>query len=560
MGVELVREPQASGLLEDDDFGHAWAELFAACPWAGTFQDPRFVRIWYRHYRHAFELVGLQSRSASRLDGLLLVARPRTGGDLVAAGSHHAEYQSWLARNREAGERFIVEALVTLRRAFPRGRLRLGFLLPGVPLGWLGRPPWSRLVDVQVEPGAWVNTDAKELTGRLARRKLRKLQSLGEPVEVEVLTDAGRLERNLQQFQDLCDFRQAAINDVRPFREDPHKGPFHTDLLRHAPDLMHVSRLIAGGRVLSAQLNMRHRGDVLVCVQGHLPQAARYSPGFCHMILLARRLADEGVGSLDLSPGGGYKQRNATRTEPAHTLRIDLSRWAADARRARKAAVRTLRGIARNNLRNPTAFEERIRTVHRYLSTGTGGAARSMQAIAKSVRERTSVTIFALDGRSARRLANGPIRLDELDDLLMYDPRPRASRLAFCQSAADRLAYEHHVYTAREGTSLESWAWAARGPTTVRLEPFGPPLLVPDGEVLFYDTRGPLKPACVAAWARHAVDPDVTRVLWAMIDENRAGQKVLESLGFQTAFAWVTERILKRTRYTGDIPARYVSF
>ena len=562
MDIQLVRGPRATTLLEDEPFGRSWAELFSACPWASTFQDPRFVRIWHRHYRETFELIGLWSGPSDAIEGILFLARPRAGGDLVAAGSHHAEYQAWLAKDEESGERFIQEALRALQKTFPDGRLRLGFLAPGVPTQWLQQAPWDRLVDVRIEPGAWIDTDSPELNGRLARRKLRKLESIEKSVRLEVITDAETFERELPSFQDLCDFRQASINDVRPFREDPCKGPFHADLVRHAPDLMHVSRLICEAHVLSAQINMRHRRDVLVCVQGHLPQMSRHSPGFCHMVLLAKRLSDEGVPALDLSPGGGYKQRNATRTAPTHDLRIDLSPAAAWRRRIRTQTMRQLRTITRQPLKNGITLEDYLRKARSWASNQPRNPSGLLRSLGHTLRQRVDLDIWALDPGGDPISAPTQIRIDDIGDILSYHPRSSTdvSRWVFCRAAADRWAYEHHIYTTPSMSKAHQWVWLARGPTEVSLDPDLAKLKIPEGEALFYDAGGSLQTTQVGNWMAHASRASKKiRLLWAIAKHDENASTIARSLGFRLIFSLHSESRFGDVRHSSVPPAEYTA-
>ena len=138
MDVKVVRGAQANCLLADTAFIAEWADLADGCPWATSFQTPAFCQKWYSIYRQPFEAVLVLSRDAAgRLIGLLPLALYRAEGNLVAAGSHQAEYQAWICLP-ELASSFACEAFEVLRFSAAATFRTLAYYGCSVTTRWLG--------------------------------------------------------------------------------------------------------------------------------------------------------------------------------------------------------------------------------------------------------------------------------------------------------------------------------------------------------------------------------------------------------------------------------------
>src|SRR5581483_3081241 len=111
--------------LGDEQFRSNWEALYSVCPWASAFQSGAFAEIWYSVYIEMFKpFIICGYDGTGRLSGVLALATKRGSDDIVHVGSHHAEYQAWLA-TAEYYERFLDASIGELRKHFPKGRLRL---------------------------------------------------------------------------------------------------------------------------------------------------------------------------------------------------------------------------------------------------------------------------------------------------------------------------------------------------------------------------------------------------------------------------------------------------
>ena len=129
------------------------------------------------------------------------------------------------------------------------------------------------------------------------------------------------------------DHRQEAMNDVRPFGDDQRKKDFHLRLLRAG--VLHAFVLRAGEAMVAAILSVKSDGFLSVGVLSHSAELAEHSPGKFGMLFLAREAVREGYQTIDLTPGGAWKDRFASTHDTVTELTIRFS-----AMQARVVALR----------------------------------------------------------------------------------------------------------------------------------------------------------------------------------------------------------------------------
>ena len=154
MNVAVIRGADAHQLLSTDEFQARWARLCDQCPWSTAYQTPGFARAWYMTYRSRWEPLLMVARGIEgQLQGLLPLAVAPATGELVAAGAHQAEYQSWISPPA-LGDAFAVHAIRALRRQIPSAVLKLWYLPPDTPVGWTAEPEANRTCPAQGIPAA----------------------------------------------------------------------------------------------------------------------------------------------------------------------------------------------------------------------------------------------------------------------------------------------------------------------------------------------------------------------------------------------------------------------
>jgi hypothetical protein len=544
MRLELWRDEAAWARLEAPEFREQWDRLYAECPWASVFQSCGYASAWYDAYRRRFTplLVGARGDDGS-LSGLLLLA-VAADGQLVAAGERQAEYQVWLARPAE-GDAFIETALERIAEAYAGRTLTLHYLPPDTPRGWLAsrrgiarrcvlRPVSRGIMDV-TESGA----DAALMT-KNNRVKLKRLERVG-PVAFERVTDPVAIDSLLDEIVPLCDLRQGALHDVLPFREDPLKVPFHRALAR-VPGLLYVSVLRCGGATASAQVDADNRGQVAIGFGALSPSLTRHSPGRLHALFRARDVARQGHRSIDLTPGGAYKEFLATRFDEVYTLRVffgarRLVSWcAADATRRAAKALLSRAGA------DPTGARERVDQWRQAVdAAGAGGmAARALRALRAWLWDDLEVQLYEFDARAAAWLpASARLRLDCLSDLVSYRPGHTGfePRRVFLHEALSRLERGARAYTRVDGPDLVTSAWVSAPPEAAHRADLGGAL--GHDAALIHDLAATPALCHPDEWARvlsqllrdAAALPGVTRAVLAMPAGRRDLQDAARRLG-----------------------------
>jgi hypothetical protein len=335
--------------LEETGFVAAWRTLYDGCSWATAGEHPGLLVPWYRHYGAEHEPVLVYQREVSgALGGLLALCRSPDGERLLPAGYVDAEYHVWLADATRA-DTFMPTALAALRGRLGPVRVEFGYLPPNAPLGWLKRRHGAvSCCELIADERMIVRTDDTAAIERYVRSKKRlrsrlsSLKRLGEVCFRRVL-DRADLERVLDQFIPLIDFRKGAMYGLTPFRVDPHKRAFLLDQFE-TPGLLHVTVLELDGRVIAAHLGTAGKGELPLSSVAHSDFYAEISPGQQLLLELIRRCPEDGIGVFDLTPGAdAYKNRFGVESQGVHTLIVHPHRWHYIAARARGGLKRLAR-------------------------------------------------------------------------------------------------------------------------------------------------------------------------------------------------------------------------
>ena len=341
MEIGFLSGAQATDRLRQQSFVDAWERLRAACPWATGYQSAAFVLAWYESYADTMEplLVTAQGAASGEFDGLLALAREKETGALVNAGGHQAEYDCWIARDA-ASDSFISAALTRLRERHPGASLRFRYLPPGCPLGWIdGDRALGRLAERRDIPRPLLALESEQAFADKLRKKgnksrLNRLRDAGGgELSCSTITDEAELAVLIDEIARNYDSRQEAMNDVRPFGDDERKKDFHLRLLRAG--VLHAFVLRAGSSMVSAILSVKSGDTLSVGVLSHSVELAEHSPGKFGMLFLAREAASQGYRTIDLTPGGAWKDRFASTHDSVTELTIRFS-----AMQARVVALR----------------------------------------------------------------------------------------------------------------------------------------------------------------------------------------------------------------------------
>jgi hypothetical protein len=119
--------------------------------------------------------------------------------------------------------------------------------------------------------------------------------------------------------------RLCAIHNQNDSPHDPLKKAFTLKLMS-LPRMFHATVLRLDDKLVSAQIHTYNRDQVLLGLITHWPFYARYSPGELHLLMTGVELAGEGIPVFDLTPGGHYKNRYATRHDEVYVAIIFFNR------------------------------------------------------------------------------------------------------------------------------------------------------------------------------------------------------------------------------------------
>jgi predicted GNAT family acetyltransferase len=293
--------------------------------------------------------------------------------------------------------------------------------------------------------------------------------------------------------------------------------------------------------------------------------------------MLCREMAGEGVPWFDLSPGGEYKDRIATRHEMSYDLRVHLGALPAARARARRTAVRLARtAAARLGDERAARVEAGVHALAaRAASTvRRAGAAPAELPAALARRARRAVSshvelrVYSMPAERARALPDaGVMRRDAIDDLLCYRPAgsDAAPRQAFYASSMARLARDCHVYTHRVGDDLAHYGWLWEREERSVLAEVGRALRLPPNSAMLFDYYthpayrgqglygGSLRQMARAA----ALVADTEWVFITVHADNGASRRVIEKVGFDYRFSFFEERRLGAVRRWSTSPPEF---
>lgn len=465
--TELLVGEEILNLLNDTRFLASWNHLFNICPWATVFQSPSFVTTWYRIYKEAFLPIVIKTEFAGKLRGLLTLAMDKN--ELITgAGTNQAEYQVWLADDADDGT-FIKNALLELRRFFPKNKILLKYIPAGVSLGFTQKDPvWNKRCFVKTSPQPVMIINETHCTNELRkknrREKINRLKRLGT-LTFERICDFAAFVSVFDELALQSDFRKGAMYNKVVFKTDPCRKEFLLSLFEQ--NNLHATVLKLNDKIIASNVSVWDKRQLhLQGINSFDAAYARYSPGIIHFLMLGQLLAEEGVAVFDLTPGAdAYKEILATDHMEAYTLSIGnnyhsvTNHLKAGLNSYFKNAAATI-GVKRDALkkgrRGLTRYKAKFMNVARQ-----GFASLFSFFFNQFKRRRKTVTCWVVQkGFATSGLLN--IQQNDLHDLLDYDQREvRCSQQEFLSDAMHRFEEGAHCYSWAEEGLLLGCVWVA---------------------------------------------------------------------------------------------------
>lgn len=531
--VELLTGEEVIHMLEDQAFVAGWDALYRSCPWSTVFQSPEFVLTWYKLYENSYLPILIKQEAEGELTGLLTLALPhrKSGGRkfIVGAGHFEADYQTWLAQPHN-GDTFISAALKALAKKFPSTDLMLRHLPVNTPVEWTkSEPQWKQsCILYPLTRPLVVMSDFS--VSRRDRKRVSRLKQIGN---FEHLTEEADFKAALDDLAVYYDFRQGAMYNKNPFRDDPVNKEFLLALFRRK--LLHVTVLKAGDQTVAsvAALISKNKAN-LGGINFHSPLFANYSPGYVHFLMLSQQFVNEGIESFDLTPGGDpYKDRLATQHDQVHILVTTHSRLYFLKRQLRKMLYRRMTNMGIRtmsvelSLKRQTYFLKERGLLHEI--------GRRIKAIWQNNQERLYQSMFDL-----KSITSLTVSKNNLKDLLNYKMQgSHRTRWEFLEDAMRRLEQGEQAYTLADKDTLLFCAWVCNPQKTANTEDATENSILPNKAILLQNIY--IHPSGLSKFrdtvASIASDieknSNLAQVYLRVDPHDKALLKVLTSSGFQ---------------------------
>jgi hypothetical protein len=466
----LTGEAVIALLSTDSGFQQSWDLLFDSCPWATVFQGRSFITAWYKAYCNDFCPVLVKLTEQGQLKGVLAMAimnmaannmaDTTKGGRITTAGHYDGLYQTWLATPANS-DAFISKALTAIMKQFPAYTITLRFIPPGTPMAWLKNDKkWQQYGIVQSHTRPLIHLKGADEEKKFHRKKhfkhkLNRLKRAGE-VEFETITDLQRFKTALDEVAVMYDFRQSALFNKRPFKEDPVKKDFLLELF--SQELLHVTVLKVNGAIIAAIIAVRYKDWVyLAGVNCHSTVHARwYSPGILQFIMLSKQLVDEGFNYFDLTPGyDSYKEELANEHDEVHELVISSKPAFRFKRRLRKWVHGRLVAWGKRPMTVELAMKH-----YSYLAKHRTPASLIKQLF-KRFQKKEKLQRFWVQSYSLLPAGRIALNKNNISDLQQYSTAKRSAltKWEFLGDAVYRLERGQHCYTWVENGCLMGCAW-----------------------------------------------------------------------------------------------------
>ena len=485
--VIIHTRDKAWAQLSDQSFQQAWKHLYDDCPWATPFQSPAFVCSWFDNYRSRYSPIIISLPKADqRLYGLLVLAMSVEQRRLVVAGAHQAEYQVWLATTDSHGD-FITRALAALDLAFPGCNLVFKYLPNEVPVQvLLEEGAVAKRAELKLHQRPLIQIDKKDLDDSFRKKsnksRFNRLQRLGE-LKFERITDEKIFTAIFDEIIDLYDFRQGAVNNTLPFLQDTLKKPFHLDMMKQHPKLLHVTLTTLDSKPIAAHIGIVGKDQVHVAILAYSPFYAHHSPGKLHLMLLGRQFVQEGCKWLDLTPGGAWKERFANSYDEVYELVLHKSAGARAIRVYLTQMLDWLKGTAKS----VGIVPDRVRRFYKCLQHIR--LSNIVDMLSRAVWEKAELRIYRYTTGSLLSASySGQMKKDYLPDLLKFDPAESSqTKGSFLAEALQRMERGEHIYTFASGERLLYYGWISERQGEFFLTEVQHRFQYPDKSAVLYD-------------------------------------------------------------------------
>lgn len=554
--------PHVLPLITDRIFVSQWNKLAEQDRKFHLLQEPAFVISWYRQHETLFEpIVCVGHDSSGQLVGLMALARSREDHAITHAGDLHAEYCGWIALPA-IDEGFVEECLIGIKKTLGVKRWTWKWLPPGSPVGFLTSRRLAEngiFASFRIERSPVWNLEDMDRFKQLVKTKsiknqINRFKKMGG-FFLERVRDKERTRQLLKTLRLQCDFRQEAIQGVRPFADNPCKQPFFVER-QEFPESNHFTVLWSNDRPVSFHFGACNEDTLLLGLTAYDPTESRNSPGKVHLIELARTLKEEGFHRVDLTPGGDqYKEFFANDSQELVVPTFHFSRAAklrADfvetVRRPMKVALAVAR-VSPDDFRQAIS---RLRTLPIRLKNSTPG--KLLNRIKRIFYEDVVYLQYTTECKSGpTEVVRDPeIFAQRYEDLLLYEEcNPWLDRRQLLSAALKRFSSGETLYSASRGEKLLHYGWVAPGGQSHFLLGVNVTFKSPSDSAVLYDffthpeyRRQGLYQRNLRKILRDLADAGIRKAFIGVLEGNESSRRAIENVGFSPYRSFRRRRIL----------------
>jgi len=435
-----------------------------------------------------------------------------------------------------------------LERKVKAERLVFLYLASRTPLDWVdGEHKWGRFCYVRKEtkPVIELNDEAPilgSLRKKHNRSRLNQMERIGK-VEFEVINDLQGFDEFYDQIERLEKLRLSATHGVPPER-DPDKKLFFRDL--YLTGLLYGTLLKVGDEIASGHLDLFNRDSCLLGMTAFSPYFARFSPNKFHISFLALKLHSMGVRTLDLTPGGTYKDRYANSYEDLYSITVFFNSAAYYKFISKRKAVSFGRKVVENSGISEEKSRKLIdRTLHSLRHSGIGEIrSKLLKRLRPQRKAPNEMRIYAMPAEVARSLDNSlSMKIDCIDDLLLYEPAEswQLTRSDFHRMAIERLGKNNRVFTKVENGKLIHCGWLVERQERSFITEVGQYFDLPKNSAVLFDFfthpvargRGIYKASMYQMLNYAAKLAGTEQIYICVLADNIPSRRAIESVGFQ---------------------------
>ncbi|WP_131795512.1 GNAT family N-acetyltransferase [Fluoribacter gormanii] len=530
--IEITVGDQAKQLLNDIEFIKKWSILYDSCLYGTVYQSPDFVCSWYEVYDSEWQPVLVTSSNKDNdLTALWTLAFSLKTNTLAHAGTIQAEYHAWLAVP-EVSDWFIRTAWFALKNQFRFSILKFTYLPPSLLHILQSIPEITYNLIVRKKNRPLIQLNANELNKSFMKKKnkskLNHLKKLGE-LKFLKITELVELERVFPELINYYDFRQGALHQVTPFRDDDKKRSFLTHLFVSAPDKISITVTYLNNTPIAAMIGMISNKMVHLDLLPSSPFLAEYSPGKLHLMQLGEYLISQGYQQFDLTPGDDpWKERFANAHDEVAEVILYKSSFL-------RFFVTLFDGL-KKLLKPYKSSLNKVRSfIHKVSSLCF---AKLIYRIKNWIKEDNEMCIYLFERPSAPSFKSDErVKCNSISDLLHCEPWH--NQYVFLSTALKRFNAKEYIYTMAIDNYLAIYIWMAKNCRFFSIFQYS--VTIPEKSIVFYDAsihpkfrRNGLYKIMLAHMIHEAFTfKDIKSIYVFVLASNLPFRDAIEKTGFQ---------------------------